>query len=113
MTTKRKSYHLSELKEDLRKRALKEKDEEKRTDYWRMYYKAQHAEHEVREMVMDTEIRHLLEIHIAYGMLPDDWKEQIANIVAKIEADKNKQPPLIEDIDDDDIPPRQLGFWDE
>src|SRR5262245_38171564 len=54
---KRISYHLTELKNELRKRAMKEKDEEKRTDYWRLYYKVLHAEHEVREMVMDAEIR--------------------------------------------------------
>jgi hypothetical protein len=33
---KRISYFLNELKHELRKRALKEKDEKKRRDYWRL-----------------------------------------------------------------------------
>jgi hypothetical protein len=74
----RKSYHLNDLIGDLRKRAIKEKDEELRTDYWRLYYKALHAESEVNAMVMDAEIRSLLEPALAYGMLPDNWKEEIA-----------------------------------
>ena len=108
---KRTSYHLTELKNELRKRALKEKDEEKRTDYWRLYYKTLHAEHEVREMVMDAEIRRLLDFALAYGHLPDNWKDEITKF--KEDADKDKQPPVDDSIDDDDIPPRQMGLWDE
>lgn len=44
---KRINYHLNELKNELRKRALKEKEEKKRRDYWRLYYKAVDAVHEV------------------------------------------------------------------
>ena len=110
---KRISYHLTELKNELRKRAMKEKDEEKRTDYWRLYYKVLHAEHEVREMVMDAEIRRLLDFALAYGRLPDEWKnlkDEIAKF--KEDADKDKQPP-VDDTIDDDIPPRQMGLWDD
>ena len=41
---KRTSYQLLRLKDELRKRALAEENEEKRQDYWRLYFKAQNAE---------------------------------------------------------------------
>ena len=112
---KRTSYHLTELKNELRKRALKEKDEEKRTDYWRLYYKALHAEYEVNGLVADAEVRTLLDYALQYGRLPGDWKNLKDEITKfKEDTNKDKQPPLVDDnIDDDDIPPRQLGLWDE
>ena len=109
---KRISYHLNELKNELRKRALKEKNEEKRRDYWRLYYKAVDAAHEVDSMVADAEIRTLIEYLLRYGRLPDDWKEQIAKLKEE-EANEKKNPPVDDDIDDDDIPPRKLGLWNE
>jgi hypothetical protein len=110
---KRISYHLTELKNELRKRALKEKDEKKRRDYWRLYYKAVDAAHEVDSMVADAEIRTLVEYLLRYGRLPDDWREQVAKLQEdKADADETKQPP-VDEVDDDDIPPRQLGFWSE
>jgi hypothetical protein len=112
MMNKRVSHFLTELKNELRKRALKEKNEEKRRDYWRLYYKAVDAAHEVDSMVADAEIRTLVEYLLRYGRLPDDWKEQ----VAKLQEDKTeekKQPPVDDSMDDDDIPPRQLGLWGE
>jgi hypothetical protein len=30
-----------------------------------------------------------------------------------MEADEDKQAPVITDIDDDDIPPRQKKLWDD
>jgi uncharacterized protein YpuA (DUF1002 family) len=112
---KRISYHLTELKNELRKRAIKEQDEEKRTDYWRLYYKALHAEYEVNGMVADAEVRTLLDYALQYGRLPGDWKNLKDEITKfKEDADKDKpQPPVDDNIDDDDIPPRQLGLWDE
>jgi hypothetical protein len=110
---KRISYHLTELKNELRKRALKEKDEKKRRDYWRLYYKAVDAAHEVDSMVADAEIRTLVEYLLRYGRLPDDWKEQVAKFQEdKADADEKKKPP-VDEVDDDDIPPRQLGLWNE
>jgi hypothetical protein len=112
---KRISYHLTELKNELRKRALKEKDEKKRRDYWRLYYKAVDAAHEVDSMVADAEIRTLVEYLLRYGRLPDDWKEQVAKLQEdKANAEEEKEQPPVEDsLDDDDIPPRQLGLWNE
>jgi hypothetical protein len=111
---KRISYHLTELKNELRKRALKEKNEDKRRDYWRLYYKAVDAAHEVDSMVADAEIRTLVEYLLRYGRLPDNWKEEIAKFIEdKADAEEKKQPPVDDSMDDDDIPPRQLGFWNE
>jgi hypothetical protein len=108
------SYYLTELKKELRNRAMKEKNEEKRRDYWRLYYKAVDAENEVNDMVRVAELRRALELMIAYGMLPDNWREELAKLEEdKADADKKKQPPVDNSIDDDDIPPRQLGLWDE
>ena len=109
---KRISYHLTELKKELRKRALKEKNEEKRRDYWRLYYKAVDAEHEVDSTVADAEIRTLIDYGLRYGRLPNDWKEELAKL-QEDKAEEKKQPPVDDDIDDDDIPPRQLGLWNE
>jgi hypothetical protein len=111
---KRVSYFLTELKNELRKRALKEKNEEKRRDYWRMYYKAVDAAHEVDSMVADAEIRTLVEYLLRYGRLPDDWREQVAKLLQdKANAEEEKEQPPVDEVDDDDIPPRQLGFWDK
>jgi hypothetical protein len=43
-------------------------------------------------------------------MLPDNWQDESAKLQDK--KDKDKQPPVDETLDDDDIPPRQIGFWD-
>ena len=109
---KRVSYYLTELKNELRKRALKEKNEEKRRDYWRLYYKAVDAAHEVDSMVADAEIRTLVEYLLRYGRLPDDWREQVAKLLED-KAEEQKPPPVENEIDDENIPPRQLGFWDK
>jgi len=103
---KRESYHLARLKAELRKRALREDDEEKRSDYWRLYYKANHAEHEVREMVMDAEMRRLLEFVFPDG-IPDTFHDE-ADTPQKSES----QSPGDDPIDDEDIPPRQKGLWE-
>jgi hypothetical protein len=108
------SYHLAQLRRELHKRALKEKDEEKRRDYWRLYYKARDAEAEVNGLVADSEILTLLDYALRYGRLPDNWREEIAKFIKdKEDAEEKKQPPVDDSVDDDDIPPRQLGFWDE
>jgi hypothetical protein len=108
------SYHLAQLRRELHKRALKEKDEEKRRDYWRLYYKARDAEAEVNGMVADSEILTLLDYALRYGRLPENWREEIAkHLEDKADAEEKKPPPVDDSADDDDIPPRQLGFWNE
>jgi len=103
---KRRSYNLTQLKRELHQRAIKEKDEERRRDYWRLYYKANHAEHEVREMVMDAEMRRLLEFVFPDG-IPDNFYDEDDT------PHKPESPsPDDDSIDDEDIPPRQKGLWE-
>ena len=104
---KYQSYHLTQLLKELRKRAIAERDEDKRSDYWRLFFKGQRAESEVLVMVKDAEVRRLLDIMMAYGRLPNDWKDELD----KYNQD-DEQPPPDDDIDDDDIPPRQKGLWE-
>jgi len=58
--------HLNEL----RKRALKEKDEDKRSDYWWLYNDAKTIEPEIREMILKSENQTLLEMMSNYGLMP-------------------------------------------
>jgi hypothetical protein len=100
--------HLNEL----RKRALKEKDEDKRRDYWWLYHDAKAIEPEIREMVLNAENQSMLERVIESGLMP-----------MLLEAEKDKLPPTeaepkpsVSDEEppdhEDDIPPRQKGLWD-
>ena len=102
------SRKLAHMKEELRKRAIKEQDEEKRDDYWRLYFAAKDAEQEVRELIKDAETRNVLEIVAAYGLLDIILEDEKDNPPQdKPKADES-QP-----IDyEDDIPPRQKKLWD-
>ena len=113
MRRKRKSEYVAQVMREIRQAALKEKNDETRSKLWRWYYRLLHGEDEFELIVKDTEIRCLLEIFIAYGMLPANWQEEIAKLEAKIRAEMQQQAPLIDDIDDDDIPPRQMRLFDD
>ena len=76
MPRKRKSYHLSRLQSELRKQALHTEDEELRSKFWRLFYKARNAEHEIREMVMDAEMRRLLDFVFPNG-IPSDLVDDV------------------------------------
>ena len=104
------SRKLAHLKEELRKRAIKEKDEEKRDDYWRLYFAARDAEQEVRELIQDAETRNVLEIVAAYGLIDVLMEGEKDNLPEQDEKPKasNSEPSDHED----DIPPKQKGFWD-
>jgi hypothetical protein len=114
MQPKHKSQYVAQVMREIRQAALDEENEKLRGKLWRWYYRLQHGEDEIQLMLKDTAMRNVLEFIIEYGMLPLDWKEEIAKFLARIEADEDKPPsPVIDDIDDDDIPPRQLGFWED
>ena len=103
--------HLNEL----RKRALKEKDEDKRRDYWWLYHDAKTIEPEIREMILKSENQTLLEMMNNYGLTPIILGDQKDNPPPpdKEEEDDAPQPPADDDDDhDDDIPPRQMTLWD-
>ena len=113
MHLKRKSEYVAQVMREIRQAALDEENEKLRGKLWRWYYRLQHGEDEIRAMVMDTEMRHILEYIIAHEMLPVNWKEELAELVAKMEADTDPPLPLVDDSDDDNyIPPRQLRLWD-
>ena len=113
MHLKGKSIQMSQVMGEIKQAAIKEDDDEWRSKLWRWYYKLLHGETEIQVMVKERELLCLLEIALAYGMLPDNWKNEIANLIAKVEAKQDEQPPVITHVDANDIPPRQLRFWDE
>lgn len=103
---RRTSNFLSCLKSELRRHAIKAKDEETANDYWRMYYKAVNAE---QEIVLEAEVRRLLEFIVREGIadgLVDEMQQSDDT------ADKPQKPQTDTTLTDDDIPPRQKGFWD-
>ena len=103
------SKKLAYLKEELRKRAVKEKDEEKRDDLWRLYFAAKDAEQEVRELVTDAEMRNVLEIIGAYGLIDVLMEDEKDNLP---EDEKPKKSDSELPDHEDDIPPKQKGLWD-
>jgi hypothetical protein len=113
MRIKRKSEYVAQVMREIRQAALKEKNDETRSKLWRWYYRLLHGEDETALIVKDAEMRCLLEIFLSYGMLPANLEEEIAKLEAKLRAEMEQQaPPPVADIDDDDIPPRQMGLWD-
>src|SRR5215207_2717671 len=100
--------HLNEL----RKRALKEKDEEKRRDYWWLYHDAKTIEPEIREMMLKTENQSLLEMMTDYGLTNIILGDQQDNPPPPEDDKDDEKPPDDDDDHDDDIPPRQMGLWD-
>ena len=107
MPLKRKSYHVSRLQSELRASALREEDEEMRNRLWRLYYRACNAEHEVREMVMDAEMRRLLDFVFPNG-LPDIYSDE----TEKPEDTKPKKSDGNPTENDEDTPFRQKGLWE-
>ena len=106
------STRLEQHKNELRKRALKEKDEKLRKDYWWLYHNAADIEPEIREMVLKGENLSMLERVIEAGLMHK-----------LLEAEKNnplpeeaEPQPFVSDEEppdhEDDITPRQMGFWD-
>src|SRR5215203_6088029 len=108
------SLRLEKHKNELRKRALKEKDEEKRRDYWWLYHDAKTIEPEIREMMLKTENQSLLEMMTDYGLthiiLGD--QQDTPPPPPQDDNDEGEDKPSDDDDHDDDIPPRQLGLWE-
>ena len=113
MHLKHKSIQMAQVMGEIKQAALKEEDDEWRSKLWRWYYKLLHGETEIQLMVKEREMLCLLEIGLAYGTLPENWKNEVAKLIANMEAKQDVQPPPVAKIDDNDIPPRQLGLWDK
>jgi hypothetical protein len=104
------SRQLAHLKEELRKRAVKEENEELRSDYWRLYYAARDAEYEVRQLISDAETRNVLEVVANYGLLDILMEDERDN-----PAPADEKPQQSDNTSADygnEIPPRQLRLWD-
>ena len=113
MRLKRNSVQVAQVMGEIKQAAIKEDDDEWRSKLWRWYYKLLHGETEIQVMVKERELLCLLEIALAYGTLPENWKNEVAKLIANIEAGNDTQPPVIPDIDEDNIPPRQLRLFDD
>jgi hypothetical protein len=103
---------------ELRKRAIKEKDEKLRSDYWWLYFDAKTIEPEIREMVLKAEKHTLLEMIVETGLahiLLADEKDN-PPLEDEPQLSDDEQPKVSDDEPPDyhdDIPPRQKGLWDD
>jgi hypothetical protein len=103
------SQRLINHQNELRKRALKEKDEKLRKDYWWLYHDAKDIEPEIREMILKAENRQLIEMMTDYGLTGIILEDEKQNPPPEDEPKPSDDEPPDHD---DDIPPRQKGFWD-
>ena len=112
MTMKyRISQRLLDHLNELRKRAIKEKNEKLRSDYWWLYFNAKGIETEIREMMLKTENVMLLEMMTYYGLTEIILEAQ--KDIAPAEDEEEPTPAVDDDVNDEDIPPRQKRFWED
>jgi hypothetical protein len=117
MKNERKSVSLRWLKNQLRAEALKETDEERKKKLWRWYYQAEDAEYEVDILVLQAEVRRLLELAVEYGILDkevlklniddDEEEDEAPPPKPKKRKSKKKPPPEDENL------PKQKTLWEE
>jgi hypothetical protein len=117
LMTKRKSLLLRWLKNELREEALKTEDEVLKKKLWRWYYRAQAAESEVNELVLQAEIRRLIELLIVHKIIDPDRLnielERADDIELSEDLPKAKKSKRKKKAPSDDNLPKQKGFWDE
>jgi hypothetical protein len=109
------SLRLEKHKDELRKRALKEQNEEKRRDYWLLYFDAKDIEPEIREMILKAEKHTLLEMIVETGLVHILLDDEKSNPLPPEEDEPKPSEPSDDeppDDHDDDIPPRQKGLWE-
>jgi hypothetical protein len=112
------SLRLINHQNELRKRAIKEKDEKLRSDYWWLYFDAKGIEPEIREMVLKAEKHTLLEMIIEEGLAHRLLEREKNKLPQEDEPQpSNDEQPQVSDDEPpdytDDIPPRQKGLWDD
>ena len=112
MKKNRKSQTLAWLKAEIREQALKLPEGEERDRLWRWYYRAQTAEFEVNALVMEAEIRTLLQYAVEYGLIKQDAVNRLFDDDESPPAPKPKKSRRKKSSDDDDNLPKQKGFWD-
>ena len=118
LMTKRKSLLLRWLKNELREEALKTEDEVLKKKLWRWYYRAQAAEAEVNELVLQAEIRRLIELLIVHKIIDPDRLnvelERMEDIETPLDSmPKPKKSKRKKQTPSDDNLPKQKSLWDE
>ena len=113
----RKSVSLRWVKNEIRKEAIKQKDEELKSKLWRWYYKLKDSEYEVDILVRESDVRTLLKLAVAKrwldaAVLPlefddDDDEDGVPPRPQQESKPKSrKHPPINNNL------PKQLSFWD-
>ena len=113
MKPKRKSQTLAWLKAEIRAEALNLPEGEERDRLWRWYYRAQTAEAEVNALVLEAEIRTLLQYAVEYGLIKPDAVNNLFND----DEDEPPQPPKPKKSRNkkaaaDNNLPKQKKLWD-
>src|SRR5688572_16634414 len=113
MMKKRKSQTLAWLKAEIRAEALKLPEGEERDRLWRWYYRAQTAEFEVNALVMEAEIRTLLQYAVEYGFIKQDAVNRLFDDDEQTQVPKPKKARRKKSTSEDDNNlPKQKGLWD-
>ena len=112
MKPKRKSQTLAWLKAELRAEALKLPEGEERDRLWRWYYRAQTAEFEVNALVLEAEIRTLLQYAIEYGLIKAEAVKNLFNDDEPSQPPQPKKSRRKKSAEVDDNLPKQKKMWD-
>ena len=114
----RQSISLRWVKNEIRKEAIKQENEELKAKLWRWYYKLKDSEYEVDILVRESDVRTLLKLAVAKKWLDavvlhmpieydDDEDEGVPpRPQEEAQSKSRKKPPT------DDNLPKQLSLWD-
>ena len=102
----RKSISLRWVKNEIRKEAIKQKDEELKAKLWRWYYKLKDSEYEVDILVRESDVRTLLKLAIA-----KKWLDAVV-LHLPIEYDDDDEDEGVPPRPPEDNLPKQLRLWD-
>ena len=102
----RKSISLRWVKNEIRKEAIKQENEELRNKLWRWYYKLKDSEYEVDILVRESDVRTLLKLAIA-----KKWLDAVV-LHLPIEYDDDDEDDNVPPHPPEDNLPKQLRLWD-
>ena len=103
----RKSVSLRWVKNEIRKEAIKQKDEELKSKLWRWYYKLKDSEYEVDILVRESDVRTLLKLAVA-----KKWLDAIV-LTMPLEFDDDDDEEGVPPRPPEDNLPKQLKLWDD
>jgi hypothetical protein len=102
----RKSISLRWVKNEIRKEAIKQKDEELKAKLWHWYYKLKDSEYEVDILVRESDVRTLLKLAVAKR-----WLDALV-LHTPIEYDDDDEDEGVPPRPPEDNLPKQLSLWD-